>query len=472
MTHRSPIRQISAALIALAGTGVLGGCGPSTANSLPPAAPQGFHVVSTTTSTVDLAWSAVDGATGYTLERHSGSDPYAQVATPAASDTTFTDTGLSPSTAYTYRLKVTTAAGTSPYTADLTATTAAPDPAAPTVDSVNVVNGILGTPEHVSVSGTASAHSGSLQSVIVDWGESGSTPSTVTSTPGSFSVTHEFKASGTYIVKITARDSTGRQTTDTRSLEVTNFGTRSQAHFVFQDAGTTNGSPARDFSGNKRNGTYTGGGCFAPAQDRYSVANGAERFNSSSSAACTMSASGGMTTAAIPLPGAFTINVWVRPDADRLSRGGWLVGQQGGAFRLTLGTDGKVSALLVSPTGGPALSVTDPAAVQGDVWTEYVVRLTVATGPTASTLALYRKDNPLDQTTPASPVGEATLSGSYVLSSASKAWTVADAQGGSNSTAGSTPFSGAVDDLRFYDRALAGYEISALSRLDQFHPAP
>ena len=58
-----------------------------------------------------LSWTAIPGATGYLLERKTTTTDFAALTTPAAKDTSFTDTGLTAGTTYTYRLSVTTAAG-------------------------------------------------------------------------------------------------------------------------------------------------------------------------------------------------------------------------------------------------------------------------------------------------------------------------------------------------------------------------
>lgn len=62
-------------------------------------APTGLTDTAKTDTTIDLAWDAVTGASGYDVERDS-----AVIATDVA-DTTFQDTGLDPSTEYTYRVR-------------------------------------------------------------------------------------------------------------------------------------------------------------------------------------------------------------------------------------------------------------------------------------------------------------------------------------------------------------------------------
>ncbi|MFC6668521.1 fibronectin type III domain-containing protein [Deinococcus radiopugnans] len=83
-----------------------------------PSAPTNFRVRAADVSSVTLGWDAVSGAAGYVLERKTSGD-YAALATPGASETTYTDTGLTPGVTYTYRLKVKTAAGESGYSAEV-----------------------------------------------------------------------------------------------------------------------------------------------------------------------------------------------------------------------------------------------------------------------------------------------------------------------------------------------------------------
>jgi Domain of unknown function (DUF1929)/Fibronectin type III domain len=55
-------------------------------------------------TTVELTWATVSSATGYTLERKEGSGNF-QTILPSQNTTSFQDTGLTPNTSYTYRLK-------------------------------------------------------------------------------------------------------------------------------------------------------------------------------------------------------------------------------------------------------------------------------------------------------------------------------------------------------------------------------
>ncbi|MFD0070757.1 carbohydrate binding domain-containing protein, partial [Streptomyces sp. NPDC127574] len=83
-----------------------------------PAAPGGLGVSSTTSSSVSLAWNTVSGATGYNVYR-SGSKVQSVTGTSA------TVSGLAASTAYSFQVTATNAAGESVKSSAVTGTTTA-----------------------------------------------------------------------------------------------------------------------------------------------------------------------------------------------------------------------------------------------------------------------------------------------------------------------------------------------------------
>jgi hypothetical protein len=85
-------------------------------------------MASATTSAVTLKWDAVPGATGYLIERRTGSGTYAEIDRESGTSTSFSDTGVTPGTVYTYRLHTLGNGVTSPGT-EATATTPNPLPA-------------------------------------------------------------------------------------------------------------------------------------------------------------------------------------------------------------------------------------------------------------------------------------------------------------------------------------------------------
>lgn len=80
-----------------------------------------------------MTWSDNSGdEQGFRIQRKQGAGSYAQMADLGAGVTTFTDTGLAPNTAYTYRVFSYNVAGSSAFSNESTGTTLAGIPAAPT----------------------------------------------------------------------------------------------------------------------------------------------------------------------------------------------------------------------------------------------------------------------------------------------------------------------------------------------------
>jgi hypothetical protein len=103
----SVVADTNAAISGASGGGTTWTGTLSTANAIlwtvvlqPPATtgPTGLTATPVTSSRIDLAWTAVSGATGYDVERNS-----VIVASPATN--AYSDTGLSPSTLYSYRVR-------------------------------------------------------------------------------------------------------------------------------------------------------------------------------------------------------------------------------------------------------------------------------------------------------------------------------------------------------------------------------
>ncbi|MGN9759580.1 chitinase [Streptomyces sp. SD31] len=93
-----------------------GGTGPSPTI---PGAPSGLTVSGTTSSSVSLAWNTVSGATGYHVYRNG-------TKVTAVTGTSATVTGLAASTSYSFQVTAANAAGESPKSAAVTATTNTP----------------------------------------------------------------------------------------------------------------------------------------------------------------------------------------------------------------------------------------------------------------------------------------------------------------------------------------------------------
>jgi PKD repeat protein len=93
----------------------------------PPAAPSGLSATAMSSSQINLKWT--DGSsteTGFVVQRSTGGAGWADFAPVGANVTTYSNTGLSPNTAYSYRLRASNPAGDSAYTNETSATTFAP----------------------------------------------------------------------------------------------------------------------------------------------------------------------------------------------------------------------------------------------------------------------------------------------------------------------------------------------------------
>src|SRR5206468_9879979 len=97
----------------------------------PPTAPSSLTATAASSSQINLAWTAASGAvTTYLVERCQGTPcTFTQVGT--STTTAYSDTGLSASTSYSYRVQASGPGGLSPYSNTASATTLPPPPTAP-----------------------------------------------------------------------------------------------------------------------------------------------------------------------------------------------------------------------------------------------------------------------------------------------------------------------------------------------------
>jgi serine protease len=111
---------------------------------VPPAAPSGLGATAVSSSQINLAWT--DNASnedGFKIERCTGigCSDFTQIATASTNATSYSNTGLSAETAYTYRVRAYNAAGDSGYSNTASATTlAAPSGLTATAESSSQIN--------------------------------------------------------------------------------------------------------------------------------------------------------------------------------------------------------------------------------------------------------------------------------------------------------------------------------------------
>ena len=106
--------------------------GPSPAQAQQPVNPPSNLTATAVSDTqIDLSWSGSLGASSYELQRKSGTDAFATIASPTT--TSYMDTGLTASTMYTYQVRGVNSIGNTAWSPEDMATTmaAAPPPADP-----------------------------------------------------------------------------------------------------------------------------------------------------------------------------------------------------------------------------------------------------------------------------------------------------------------------------------------------------
>lgn len=83
-------------------------------SSSPPDDPSSLAASAVSSSAIDLSWSDhADNETGYKVERKAGAGAFAEIASLGANSTSYSDTGLSSLTYYTYRVSAYNTAGSS-----------------------------------------------------------------------------------------------------------------------------------------------------------------------------------------------------------------------------------------------------------------------------------------------------------------------------------------------------------------------
>jgi chitodextrinase len=160
-------------------------------DTTPPTAPATLSATAVSNAQVNLSWAASTdnvAVTGYLIERCQGSGctTFAQIAAPPGTGTTYGDAGLGASTAYSYRVRATDAAGNlGPYSPVASATTLATPPA-PVIPKF--VQGNYATPQSakssVVIPFTGAQHAGNFNVVVVGWSDTTPIVTAVTDSSG------------------------------------------------------------------------------------------------------------------------------------------------------------------------------------------------------------------------------------------------------------------------------------------------
>jgi len=184
----------------------------SVADTTPPTTPTGLTAAAAGSTGVNLSWSASTdnvGVTGYIVRRNG-----VQIATPAT--TSYTDTGLSAATTYSYSVSARDAAGNiSPNSASVSVTTASAADTTPPSTPTGLTAAAAGS-TGVNLSWSASTDNVGVTGYIVRRnGVQVATPATT-----SFADTG-LSAATTYSYTVAARDAAGNISPDSTSVSVT-----------------------------------------------------------------------------------------------------------------------------------------------------------------------------------------------------------------------------------------------------------
>jgi len=159
-------------------------------DTTPPTAPSNLAATPVSTTQINLSWTASTdnvGVTGYLLERciGSGCSAFSQIAAP--SRTTYSDTSLTASSPYSYRVRATDAAGNlSGYSSIASAVTPSSGNTAPT--TISFVQSNYATPQSgqtsVSVPYASAQNAGDLNVIVVGWNNSSYVISSISDSSG------------------------------------------------------------------------------------------------------------------------------------------------------------------------------------------------------------------------------------------------------------------------------------------------
>ena len=179
-----------------------------------PTSPSGLTTTAISSGQINLSWTASTdnvGVTGYLVERCTGTSctAFAQVATPTT--TTYSDTGLTGSTSYSYRVRATDAAGNvSSYSNISTASTlAAGDTTPPTAPSS--LTATVASSSQVNLSWTGSTDNVGVTNYLVEQcqGVSCTTFAQIATAAGVTLINTGLTASTSYSYRVRATDAAG-----------------------------------------------------------------------------------------------------------------------------------------------------------------------------------------------------------------------------------------------------------------------
>jgi fibronectin type 3 domain-containing protein len=219
--------------------------------------PSGLAATVVSSSAIDLSWNATAGATGYDVKRSTSAGGPFDTISSGVTATAFSDSGLNAATTYHYVVAATNAAGASPDSASVNATTLPLPPATP--------SGLAATPGIAQVSLTWSASPGATGYTVKRATVSGGSYTVVASDLASPSYTDTGLTNGTTYYYVVNAANTGGTSADSGEVSAAPSGLPSP--WVTADIGTTGLAGSAEFASDAY--TVNGAGSLGGTTDGF-----------------------------------------------------------------------------------------------------------------------------------------------------------------------------------------------------------
>jgi fibronectin type III domain protein len=247
--HGFALISILAFIASISSCSGSGGGGASSDALTAPAAPSGLTATAVSSAGINLTWTdASDSENGFKVERSVDGATFTEAGTTATNTATFSDTGLTASTKYYYRVCARNSAGDSPYSNIAAATTQAPALTVPVAPSGLSATAVSSTGINVSWTDNSDNEDGYKIERSIDgtsFTQIGTTTANTTSYPDS-----GLSASTSYYYRVRAYNAAGSSSYDSTASATT------QAHPLAVPSAPTN-LTATTVSSSRVNLTWT-----------------------------------------------------------------------------------------------------------------------------------------------------------------------------------------------------------------------
>ncbi len=408
-----------------------------------PTAPGTLTAAAASTSQINLSWAASTdnvAVTGYRVERCQGAacSTFAQIAAPAGTGTTYSDTALTAGTSYSYRVRATDAAGNlSGYSPIANATTqSAAD--TQTATAPGTLTATAASSSQINLSWAASTDNVAVTGYRVERCQgAGCATFAQIAAPAGTGTTYidtALTAGTSYSYRVRATDAAGNLSPYSNTASATTTAATISGLVGAYSFNEGTGTSVADASGNSNTGTIVGASWTAGGKYGSALS-----FDGSSSYIDLGN------PAALGMTGSMTVSAWINA-ASNPPDDGIIVAKSDGAlgwqFKTSPDTGPETFGLAVSSSDGSLIQRYSTTVRSLNTW-YYVAGVYNAS---AGTLSIY-VNGVLDN---------GVLIGTVPASQANSSVNVNIGRRG-----GGYYFNGVIDEVRIYNRALAQSEIQA-----------